>query len=177
MGKGPGLSKMWKSQYFQPSLFTKEVEMIPVFQTITKHDPANLQFGNCYQAAIASVLDLTLESVPHFGLNDKPEEISGEEFAKRINQFLGPLGLRVIWFFIPLADVYTWRDHLAEDGHLTYHLIGGKSIRGNPHVTVGLNGKLVHDPHPDGGPLSPVDGKFDFGFFIRTTPVPLGLNS
>ena len=46
--------------------------MIPVHQTILAdparndgHD-ANGQPGNCYQAAIASALDLRLDDVPHF---------------------------------------------------------------------------------------------------------------
>ena len=64
--------------------------MIPIHQTILAdpqrndgHD-ADGQPGNCYQAAIASVLDLALEDVPHFAtFSDDWVQRSWSWFADR----------------------------------------------------------------------------------------------
>lgn len=49
--------------------------MTPVDQTIL-HDPQTGAIGNCMQAAIASLLDLPLDAVPHFAaLSEEPAEV------------------------------------------------------------------------------------------------------
>lgn len=48
----------------------------------------------------------------------------------------------------------------------TYHVVVGPSPRGAyNHAVVGLNGKIVHDPHPDGGGL--LDGAWVHGLFLK----------
>ena len=90
--------------------------------------------GNCWQTAIASVLDLPLETVPHF--------VQAHED-----------GVMDWW-----AYTLGWLNHhgyvmYSLDRHVytnEYYLVTGKSPRGDfYHVVVYQNGKMVHDPHPD----------------------------
>ena len=52
---------------------------------------------------------------------------------------------------------------------LGYHLICGPSPRGGgmSHATVGRNGEIVHDPHPDGTGVVKVEC---FGLFVALNP-------
>jgi hypothetical protein len=104
-------------------------------QTILLEDPQGRQ-GNCWQTAIASVLDLELEEVPHFAQIDVDD---GEHW------WIGT------WNWLQDRDMTLTpiRDHLYND---EYYLVTGPSPR-NPdlaHVVVYQNGMMVHDPHPDG---------------------------
>ena len=95
--------------------------------------------GNCLQAAIASLLELPLEEVPHATV--RPDDvwwIELQEWSRR------RFGMDLI-AFVP-GDTY------KPSG---YHLITGKSVRGVEHATVGLNGAIVHDPHPTGASMAP----------------------
>lgn len=94
------------------------------------------QNGNCWQTAVASVLELSLSEVPHF------VEISdngGEHWWVHTQRFLNERGL-----YIEPID-----DHLYED---ELYFVSGPSPRGQElsHVVIYQNGKMVHDPHPDG---------------------------
>jgi hypothetical protein len=109
--------------------------MALVLQTIF-HDPAVPdRMGNCLQAAIASMLDLPLDEVPHFVQID-------EDTGGNIN-----------WWTHMVAWLRErgWRvDTRVEPGEV--YLGGGPSPRGADlhHVAVYRDGELVHDPHPDG---------------------------
>lgn len=89
--------------------------------------------GNCWQTCIASVLDLPLETVPHFVDID---EQGGEDWWFHTIRWLRERGL----------ELYVSEDHL-DTGE--YYLVTGKSPRGDfHHVVVYKDGKLAHDPHP-----------------------------
>lgn len=110
--------------------------MTPVHQTIFD----NIS-GNCLQACVASVLDLPIEKVPNFML------APGVEWYDTFVDYMRGRG------FYP---IYLHPDVIERDGTRPYgyHLLQGKSPRGDyDHVIVGLNGKPVHGPHPDGGML------------------------
>lgn len=94
------------------------------------------QYGDCQRAVIASLLDLSLEEVPHF-LDAGPEH-----FYTRIEDFLEARGLEMLRR-IDLAR------YLKLDENV-YHQISGPSPRGQGiwHAVVGCNGQIVHDPHP-----------------------------
>ncbi len=98
--------------------------MIPQVQSRTgKH-------GRCFEACLASILDLKEHEVPDFG--DEPE------FLRNVNAWLEQFGLYYIQ--APLK--------LRPNG---YHTIEGLSPRGGMHAVVGLNGVMVFDPHPQDG--------------------------
>jgi hypothetical protein len=54
-------------------------------------------------------------------------------------------------FAFQLLICSTAIDIFGKDGGFidTYHVISGPGPRGCHHSVVGLNGKMVHDPHPD----------------------------
>ena len=111
--------------------------MKPVDMTIM-HNPDKNQYGDCQRACIASLLELDIESVPHFlktGID--------EDFFLSLNSFLAEEGL------VHLEIMPIDFDHPQFTGKADiYHLIYGPTIRGTQHATIGLNGEVVHDPHP-----------------------------
>lgn len=117
--------------------------MKPVMQTIFAPPK-----GNCYQACIASLLELPLDGVPNFA--DGPRS----RFWDRVDDWLESQGLQVL--------------HINELNGFEikgYHIISGKSPRGNwRHATVGFQGEIVHDPHPEGGGLKEIEA---YEVFLR----------
>lgn len=113
--------------------------------------------GNCLSAAIASIFDLPLRDVPWFAEHQGPGEWH-----------------KPFWEFITLTfDRQPYFHYLHSDKHQDapplvpynrFHLIGGWSPRGYQHACVGFNGKIVYDPHPDGGGLIVVT---DFCAFFK----------
>jgi hypothetical protein len=127
-------------------------QMIPVTQTkvvVRNSEGIIVQNGNCFAAAIASILELPITEVPNV-----------EVFFR----FNGP------WYetmdrFLRLAGwdlVSDDRFKIFHDGQFSienreeylnyckdkYYLVSGPSLRGVHHVCIYRNGKLVHDPHP-----------------------------
>ena len=111
--------------------------MIKVYQTKFRGiDAPAGERGNCWQAAVASVLELPLNEVPDIQQYDENMEWF-DKFREWLEQYgLGAIGL-------------------ATGGNITlqgYHLIECKSTtlkNGELHVVVGLNGEVVHDPNPN----------------------------
>jgi len=116
--------------------------MIKIYQTIN-HDPPE-QIGNCFQAAMASLLEVPLEAVPHFA------EKEGD-FYNSVSMWLSDRGLELF----EMAST-----HFSPSG---YYLATGPSPRGNwSHTVVARQNEspkrhtIVHDPHPDGKGLDGV---------------------
>lgn len=94
--------------------------------------------GNCLQAAIASLLDLPLDEVPHFVGDDVATDGEAHWWTCWLRWCEGR-GLTVRADVEPLPG--------------EYFLGGGPSPRDPEnvkHVAVYRDGLLVHDPHPDG---------------------------
>jgi hypothetical protein len=111
--------------------------MTPVAQTIMAPADSSQMPGNCLQAAVASLLDLPLDEVPHF---------VGDDWASD--------GERNWW-----TELWTWcqarglRIGAFEPAPGEYYLGNGPSPRDperRGHVAVFRDGELVHDPHPNG---------------------------
>lgn len=99
--------------------------MIPILQTKFKEGE-----GNCLPACLASVLEVPLDSVPEiYYLYDD------EEWWTRLNNW----SIREHELQLVTVDSASFTP-------AGYHLIVGKSIRGNYHAIVGYQGKPVHDP-------------------------------
>jgi GNAT superfamily N-acetyltransferase len=98
--------------------------MKPVTQTRTGDR------GNCFAAALASIFETPL---PEFGLTED------EGYDANVDKWLAKRG----WQYTQTDDTST-----PPIGH---HTIEGISPRGGMHATVGLNGKMVWDPHPEDG--------------------------
>lgn len=108
-----------------------------ITQTIL-HDPDTGAIGNCMQAAIASLLDLPLDEVPHFAEHD--------DWDLRFSAWCAERGL--IWFACDVSQVHDWAPCL----------LVGQSPRGIDHVVVGRGLTAVWDPHPSRDGLTSITG-------------------
>lgn len=90
--------------------------------------------GNCFQAALASVLELDLEEVPHFCLN------GGSEWYDRLLEWLRSFGLSAVHIQATTE--------LLESANFEgcFYIVSGKSPRGVEHSTVYRGKKCIHDP-------------------------------
>lgn len=100
--------------------------MKPIDQTIF-----GAPLGNCVQACIASIFELSLEDVPNF------MERPNGEWLDSLYDFLEKYDLEPL--FLEANDSFVPRG---------YYIIQGDTPRGIGHSCIGFAGKLVHDPHP-----------------------------
>ena len=102
--------------------------------------------GNCMSACLAMVLGLEIEQVPNFF------DLAGrdsEKWWQEIRMWLRPRG----YDFVLISASASWITGIG--GAL---IVGGQTDRGTSHAVVYLDGKLFHDPHPDGtGLIEPED--------------------
>jgi hypothetical protein len=118
-----------------------------ITQTIL-HNPATPEImGNCWQAAIASLLDLDLDEVPHF-VQQHDTMIDVEEATRSWAQARGFEMVEVSAEWLAGSDMPA--------------LLYGRSPRNVAHVVVGRGPLVVHDPHPSRSGLRAVDGGFVF---------------
>ena len=109
--------------------------MTPTTQTITVGDGSGRQ-GNCLQAAVASLLDLPLDDVPHF-------LEQGENWFGAVQRFAWSIDY----------DVRYWS---AEHEPPEFGLALGMSVRGVDHCVVVIDGEHAWDPHPSRAGLESV---------------------
>jgi len=105
--------------------------MIPVNQTRTGNA------GNCFAACLSSILEVPLNQVPDFGMEDD------ETFLSKLARFL--LIRDLYYVQVPPNDPILKAMWKYGDA---YHTVEGVSPRGGLHACVGRNGKIVFDPHP-----------------------------
>jgi len=109
--------------------------MIPIDQTILSSDFTTI--GNCFQACIASILELPLESVPHF--------CAAENWFGPFAAWLRQYGLEPVMIAAKneVGNIFYGN---------AYHIVSGIPPRtlpvGQLHSCVMYQGRLVHDPHP-----------------------------
>lgn len=145
--------------------------MIPIKQRF-RHDPDNGIWGDCHRAAVASVLELTLDDVPHFCEGGGSQETS----TKREREWLATRGLVPISISInqdiALDDVLSFVERINPG---IVFVLGGTSRTGCNHSVVCTNGKIAHDPGlDDPGIVGPCDDGFYwltfFGAIVATQP-------
>lgn len=94
--------------------------------------------GNCFQASIASILELPLEAVPDFCNKYEPDEYF-RHFAKWLRKF--KLVPATIYRGHPMFDFY-FNNCLCEA------TVASLDHPGLQHSVVVCDGVIVHDPHP-----------------------------
>ena len=105
--------------------------MKKVYQTIFGEP-----LGNCFNACLASILEISIEEVPCF---HEPRGVWYQEYKKWLRQYE-----------LDLIAVVNWDEN--KDNHpLVYAIVSGTSPRGFAHATVYFGLEMVHDPHPQGG--------------------------
>lgn len=115
-------------------------------------------FGNCLQAAVASIIEFPLNTVPNF--------ILFEKWYDRMVEFLNEKGF----------------DVSGEPTNNEYALAFGDSPRGTKHAVVMMGDDIVHDPHPSKGGVTGVYWKASirkqkeaFDGIIENLPTLVGL--
>jgi hypothetical protein len=124
--------------------------MIPLDQTINGNGENGEPVGNCWQACVASLLDLQLDQVPHFAME------SPHSWFRSTRRFVFQHTGFDLGCFVPKFP-------LTEPGQ---YVIGvGPSPRGDfLHAVIldGTTGELAHDPHLSraglAGPVAEVFG-------------------
>ncbi|HEX6992377.1 MAG TPA: hypothetical protein VF151_10845 [Gemmatimonadales bacterium] len=108
--------------------------MIPITQR---------ESDDCLQAVVASLLHLPLADVPSF---------RGENWQANLNRWLAPWGLA----YIQVKDFARWAIEFGIAG--CHHELTGPSRaeRKQLHATVGVDGRLAHDPDPSRAGISAV---------------------
>lgn len=97
--------------------------------------------GNCVQAAVATVLGLPIEAVPHFLL--------WEHWNHALSEWLMERG-------------YGLRCRFTSEIPDERCIVAGRSPRGISHVCVAEGGEIIWDPHPDRTGLVAVDEAWTF---------------
>ncbi len=138
-----------------------------------RHDPDNGIYGDCHRTAIACLLDLKPQDVPHF-YELKVEALQrGEEYEWRaeVERFLNGKGYTQadITYSSNLDDLFRYMDLLNPR---TLYLLGGTSPREFNHTVICRGGGFEWDPHPDS---DFVNGPLDNGIFEITFLLPLSM--
>ena len=113
--------------------------MIPVYMVV-KHDPDNGTWGDCFRAAVASVIERPSRDVPHF--------CEGGEYnpAAKAREWLRTQGLDYIEVNYGAVALEALLEFMASCNPGSYYILTGKSAAGVDHSVVALNGAIVHDP-------------------------------
>lgn len=115
--------------------------MNPVKQNIFGNGADGTVPGNCLQAAVATIFEIGLDSVPHF------VQFHGDWWDMFVSWLDDHYGM------YPFSFDYNKGIHAEVKG---YYLVTGMSKRGYPHTVVYQDGVMIHDPHPDNsGIISP----------------------
>lgn len=127
--------------------------MIPVDQTVlrTPDDPTGPP-GNCFAACIASILECSIDDVPHPTVDER----DGDGWARpggyweRLGAWLASVGYYSVEI-MGSARPWTTLD-LELHGVCSFVIVHGDGPRGCKHSVVAAIGDggfcLVHDPHP-----------------------------
>jgi len=120
--------------------------MIPVYQTMTV---SNDGCGNCFNACVASILELPLREVCDTLPRDTP-------YWSAWRNWLATIGLDLANY--PADDPPKGWSIARGPGFRIYpegHELSGQPIS---HATVAFNGEVLHDPFPGGTGLKEVNG-------------------
>jgi len=102
--------------------------------------------GNCFEACVASIFEIDLKDVPNF---------HGKNWFIQFFEWLHKKG------YTSYGTLYTEKVQNYHGGVDGFFIVAGRSPRGDHikggHAVVYKEGKLVHDPHPDGTGIKSID--------------------
>lgn len=108
------------------------------------HRPEEGTYGDCHRTAIACLLGLERDTVPHWGVHYGTAQFDAEAKA-----FLAGRGLRALTFPVWADSPEKARWFMAQVNPGVYYLMVGKSRNGTNHVVICLDGDQVWDPAID----------------------------
>ena len=125
------------------------------------HNPDKGEYGDCFRACIASLLEMNIQNVPHFLDGENPYK-----WYEELSEWLGNMGLAYFEYPISEQGIDKWKELFKSIGVPVYHEICGASPRGNfNHSVIGCNGQVIFDPHPSRSGLETISS---YGFIIKT---------
>lgn len=140
-----------------------------------RHKPESRIYGDCHRTAIACLLDIQPEDVPHFYLLKVEAQERGESYDWRaeVERFLNTHGITQadVAFGSTLYELFKYMDAVNPQ---TLYLLGGESPRGVNHTVICRGGSFEWDPHPDD---SFVVGPLDSGYYEVTFLLPLAMRA
>lgn len=105
-------------------------------------------YGNCLVTVLASMMDVPADECPQFQLMfDVKQPVEGY-WDTIVSNWIQSMGYSR-WFYDIDEDPY------KIEGYEGYYIAEGMSPRGNHHVVIYKEGKMVHDPHPDNNGVIP----------------------
>lgn len=118
--------------------------MTPVFQTDYR-----VPGGNCFQACVASIMELPLQKVPHF-LKDSDGGPWTQENWNAVKEFAKQHGYEACWLDPDIPEDMESIKVLKRSG-LHYVATGHSPRTDYGHCVVGSGGVTVHDPMANAG--------------------------
>jgi hypothetical protein len=117
-------------------------ELVFVDQTILHNPPED--YGNCYNACLATIVGCTIEETPQFIHKDGKSTLDGVHWWTGTQRWLRKLGFN------------SSHEHDPPDVPC---IAQGGSPRGNAsgHCVVWDKGQMVHDPHPSRDGLTDIE--------------------
>jgi len=132
-----------------------------------RHRPEEGEIGDCHRTAIACLLNMEPESVPHFGKKDFEIGIEKRSQAAEVDAWLAERDLAQvsIAYSDDLEDILSCMGALNPKA---FYLLGGRSRTGVNHSVIGCGDRIVWDTSLDDagivGPCS--DGYFWITFIV-----------
>ena len=148
------------------------------YKQLHRHDPENGVWGDCHRTALACLLNLQPQQVPHYIGEHELAKTQGCEFDWELAQekWLNRLGYTSVDIVFGngepdpdlerLQSIFSFMEQRNPD---IYYLLGGRSPRHTNHTVVCRGGSFEWDPHPDGGFLV---GPMDHGYYEVTFLLP-----
>ena len=129
---------------------------------VFRHRTSLGEWGDCERTAIACLLDLRPEDVPHWnhGVDGRGPM---EDHARTIRtRWLAERGLFLVSINLAADSFDQITEWVATNHPGIHYLVGGMAGRAVNHVVICRDRELVHDPHPDGpgGLTGPSDDGF-----------------
>lgn len=143
----------------------------PVFQKQKyKHSPSEGTFGDCHRTAIACLLGMSRDDVPHWGVHYDDYE----KFKSMKNEFLSSKGLREYTFPFYSNGTDEALQWMAKVNPSIFYMLTGKSRNGTAHVVICKDSSIVWDTAiDDSGIVEGLDtGEDGYGWFYFDVLIP-----
>lgn len=115
--------------------------MIPVFCKV-KHEPEYGNYGDCYRACIASILELAVDDVPHFFHDNAPSDVASDRCLAWLHERKLTRFRAVYEGGAPIEEML---EHMGVFNPSVHYILYGTTATA-PHVVVCQGAKIVHDP-------------------------------
>lgn len=129
--------------------------MIPITQTkvvVNNSKGEMVVRGNCYAAAIASILELPITDVPNV---ETLYHIEGSLWYEVMSAFIKSQGYELsndgrfkVFHNEQFGVEDNTRSQYLSECSGKYYIASGRSVRGVHHCVIYKDGIMVHDPHP-----------------------------